>query len=222
MDAKVLRERIEDRLIAVDKGPVTVSKAIEKGRDYLSDFLSGKKRSLGAAILPALAAELDCSVEFLMDAAVTDPAARADATGEEVLIPIRGFVGASPDGRVTFSAGDPTNDFALVPVGATRKSLALYVNGHSMRDIAPHGSLIFYEETRTPPTPDMYGQPVVVETEKGHVLVKYLRRGSRKGLYDLESTAAETLHDQRLNWAAHIQSIVPPYQARQIIRRQAA
>lgn len=220
MDPELLRERIKARLKATRQGPVTVSTGIGKGRDYLSDFLNGKKQKVGADVLGPLAAELECSVEFLMDANVTDPAPRPE--GEEALVPIRGYVGASPDGRVTFGTGDPTNDFALVPVGANRNSLALYVNGHSMRGIADHGALIFYEETRTPPTPDMLNQPVVVQTEEGDVMVKYLRRGSRKGFFDLESTAAEPLHDVRLTWAAHIQSIVPPYQARRLIRSVAA
>ena len=42
-------------------------------------------------------------------------------------------------------------------------------------------------------------------------------RGSRPGLYDLESIAGPTRHDARLRWAAHITAIIPPYQARRII-----
>jgi hypothetical protein len=68
----------------------------------------------------------------------------------------------------------------------------------------------------------MLGQVVVVETEDNQVLVKRLLRGERRGLYDLESIGSELLQNKRLRWAAHIQAIVPPYRARQIIRKLAA
>jgi hypothetical protein len=45
-----------------------------------------------------------------------------------------------------------------------------------------------------------------------------LLRGSRPGRFDLESVAGPTRHDARLRWAAHITAIIPPFQARRIIR----
>ncbi|MBL8554973.1 MAG: peptidase S24, partial [Phenylobacterium sp.] len=71
---------------------------------------------------------------------------------------------------------------------------------------------------RTAPTPDMLGQVVVLETDTDEVLVKRLLRGSRGGVYDLESIAGPMRHDARLRWAAHITAIIPPFQARRIIR----
>lgn len=65
----------------------------------------------------------------------------------------------------------------------------------------------------------MLGHVVVVEVDTDEVLVKRLLRGSRAGVYDLESLAGPTRHDARLRWAAHITAIVPPYQARRIIVR---
>ena len=59
---------------------------------------------------------------------------------------------------------------------------------------------------------------VVVEIDTDEVLVKRLLRGSRAGRYDLESVAGPTRHDARIRWAAHITAIIPPYQARRIIR----
>ena len=64
----------------------------------------------------------------------------------------------------------------------------------------------------------MLGQIVVVETDGDEVLVKRLLRGSKAGRYDLESIAGPTRHDCRLRWAAHITAIIPPLQARKIIR----
>jgi len=87
-----------------------------------------------------------------------------------------------------------------------------------MRGVADDGALIYFEDQKTAPTSDMLGHVVVVETDTDEVLVKRLLRGSRSGLYDLESVAGPTRHDARLRWAAHITAIIPPFQARRIIR----
>mgnify|MGYP000609007956 CR=1 FL=1 len=93
-------------------------------------------------------------------------------------------------------------------------------------DIAAHyviraddGALIYFEDQRSPPTPDMLGQIVVVETDTDEVLVKRLLRGTTTGRYDLESVAGPTRQDARIRWAAHITAIVPPWQARRILVR---
>jgi len=91
-----------------------------------------------------------------------------------------------------------------------------------MHGLADDGALIYFEDQRTPPTPDMLGHVIVVETETDEVLVKRLLRGSAPGLYDLESIAGPTRRDARLRWAAHITAIIPPFQARRIIRSSAA
>lgn len=147
-----------------------------------------------------------------------------DATGpmrpvaEAGFVPIIGRVGANPDGVVLFATGQDATDLAPLPPGGTDKAAALRVVGHSMRGVADDGALIYFEDQRTPPTPDMLGHVVVVEVDTDEVLVKRLLRGSRSGLFDLESVAGPTRHDARLRWAAHITAIIPPYQARRIIR----
>jgi SOS-response transcriptional repressor LexA len=138
--------------------------------------------------------------------------------GAEGLVPVIGRVGANPEGAVLFALGQDPAELAPIPPGGTDKARALRVVGHSMRGIADDGALIYFEDQRTPPTPDMLGQVVVVETDTDEVLVKRLLRGSRPGRFDLESFAAPMRHDARLRWAAHITAIIPPFQARRIIR----
>ncbi|WP_374576088.1 peptidase S24 [Phenylobacterium sp.] len=141
---------------------------------------------------------------------------------ESGLVPVIGRVGANPDGIVLFANGQEPGDLAPIPPGGTDRAVALRVVGHSMRGVADDGALIYFEDQRTPPTPDMLGHVVVVETDTDEVLVKRLLRGSGPGLYDLESIAGPTRQDARLRWAAHITAIIPPYQARRIIRTSAA
>jgi transcriptional regulator with XRE-family HTH domain len=137
---------------------------------------------------------------------------------EAGFVPIIGRVGANPEGLVLFATGQEPGDLAPIPPGGTDRAVALQVVGHSMRGVADDGALIYFEDQRTPPTPDMLGHVVVVEIDTDEVLVKRLLRGSRAGRFDLESVAGPTRHDARLRWAAHITAIIPPYQARRIIR----
>lgn len=87
-----------------------------------------------------------------------------------------------------------------------------------MRGLADDGALIYFEDQRSHPSSDMLGHVVVVETDTDEVLVKRLQRGSRSGRYDLESVHGPARRDCRLRWAAHITAIIPPHQARKILR----
>ena len=138
--------------------------------------------------------------------------------GEAGYVPIIGRVGANPDGLVLYASGQEPGDLAPIPPGGTGQAVALRVVGHSMRGVADDGALIYFEDQRTPPTADMLGHVVVVETDTDEVLVKRLLRGSRPGVFDLESVAGPTRADARLRWAAHITAIIPPFQARRVIR----
>lgn len=125
---------------------------------------------------------------------------------------IAGKAGASTDGRVIYAEGQGGLGAVLLPEGATEGSVAIEVEGYSMGFLAD-GALIFYSETHSAPTDDMLGLIVVVGLDDGSVLLKKLLRGSEPNLYDLESINGPTLRDQRVTWAAHIDSIVPPWRA---------
>jgi hypothetical protein len=139
--------------------------------------------------------------------------------GSEPMVRIIGKVGADADGLVIQTTGQEDYDTAPVPPGGTSAAVALEVVGHSMRAVAEDGSLIYFEDQRNPPTPDMLGYYCIVETEDGRVLFKRLLRGSGPGLYMLESQVGPPIEDVRLRWAAEPTAIIPPRQARRIVRR---
>ena len=145
--------------------------------------------------------------------------AQGPAAGQPGPAPVIGRVGADPGGEVLLAGGQVQPEFAPLPPGGTERAVALRVTGHSMRGLADDGALIYFEDQRTPPSPDMLGQVVVVELDTGEVLVKRLLRGGAPGRFDLESLAGPTRRDARLRWAAHITAIVPPWQARRILLR---
>lgn len=160
--------------------------------------------------------------EWLYDGqGATEPDAnprRSRLAKAELMVPVIGRVAADAEGVVLFATGQEVGDLVPLPPGGTRKAVALRIVGDSMRGLADNGGLIYFEDQRTPPSPDMLGQVVVVETEADEVLVKRLLRGSRAGRYDLESVRGPLRKDCKLRWAAHITAIIPPHQARKIIR----
>ena len=141
-------------------------------------------------------------------------------------VPILGKVGADPEGRIIRASGQGSPDMAPMPTGGTSAAVALEVDGHSMRGFADDGALVYFEDQRTPPTPDMFGEVVVVQLARGgdeaddeEILIKRLQRGTQDGLYDLESISGPPMRDVELRWAAEIIQITPPRQARRLLRR---
>lgn len=148
-----------------------------------------------------------------------DAAGPMRPSAEPGFVRVIGRVGADPEGVVLFATGQEADDLVPIPPGGTDRAVALQVVGHSMRGFADDGALIYFEHQHTPPTPDMLGHVVVVEVDTDEVLVKRLLRGSEPQRYDLESVAGPTRQDARLRWAAHITAIIPPFQARRILRK---
>jgi phage repressor protein C with HTH and peptisase S24 domain len=118
-----------------------------------------------------------------------------------------GYVGAG--GEVLYSEGQgPFGEAEMPPEGKTPLMVAVEVRGDSMAGLLGHGSIIYYDNRREPPTDELFGKLCVVGLADGRVLVKRLLRG-RNGLYDLYSLAAVPLLDQAVTWAARVSFIRP-------------
>lgn len=129
---------------------------------------------------------------------------------------IMGRVGASTDGEIIQETDHGPFAQIEAPIGASGDEAVVEVSGHSMGIYAPDGSLILYDSRHTPPHEDMLGEVCVVGLPDGRALVKRLLRGSRRGLFDLESLVGDTLRDQRVEWAAVVQIVVHPRHARRL------
>ena len=140
------------------------------------------------------------------------------AARSTVMARIRGKAGAGPDGTVLFAEGDEDFGEVEAPPYASETTEALEVEGHSMRDVAHDGSLIYYDDRR-PPGLDHMGNLCVCWLEDGRVMVKYPTAGKHPGLFNLESTSARTLHDVPVRYFAHVTGIIPRIQAQKLIRR---
>jgi phage repressor protein C with HTH and peptisase S24 domain len=136
--------------------------------------------------------------------------------------PIVGLAGAGPEGTVIFSDAQGDLGEAPMPPGGNESTAALEVRGDSMRGIADDGWLVYFDDRRNPPTEDLLGELCIVGLVDGRVMIKYLIRGRRKNSYDLESVAAPTLRDVKVEWAALVTAIIPRRQARRLVVRGAA
>lgn len=132
------------------------------------------------------------------------------------LVPIVGEVWSQ--GEVRIETQRCGGRLTPLPPGGGPHTVALQIRGHSVFGIVDEGGLIYFEDLRTPPAPDMLGQIVVVETESNEVLVKRLQRGVRSGRFDLVGPDVPVRSNCRLRWAAHIIAIIPPLQAQKIVR----
>lgn len=180
----------------------------------LASFVQGQSQSLKGDTEEKIARAYDTTVDAIFSGAQNQQSQR-----RQPMVRIIGRVGADASGVVFLSHADVTYDLAPLPPGGTSKTVALEVNGSSMPMLAEDGSLIYFEDQKPEPTPDLIGEVCAVETEDGRILVKRLKRGSEPGLYDLESVIGAPIKDVRLRWAAEITAYVPPRQARRVIVR---
>lgn len=205
-----LKHIVENRLAQLGRNPFEAARLGGLERNFLNDILAGKKASVRGANFEKLARGLDWTPAELL----------AGASGQHPdLREIVGYVGADPEGRVLWAHGQATGDFAPPPPFASATARCLEVKGHSMPFFAEDGALIWFDNQRPQPDAEMIGHVVVCQTDTDEVLVKRLRRGSKPGLYDLESIAGPTRQDARLVWVAEITSVIPPLAARKIIQR---
>jgi hypothetical protein len=208
-EIEYLQERIPLRLEAIGKKAAPAAKEAGLGDSFIRDILR-KGTMPSAKNLAQLALALRTTDDYLLGR--TD---KADASEGPRTTTIVGRAGAATDGRVVYSDAQEGLGEVLIPEGASLDSKAIEIEGYSMGFIAD-GALIFYTEVHQAPEPDMLGMIVVVGLDNGEVLLKKLLRGSRPGLYDLESINGPTLHDRQVVWAAHIDSIVPPWRAKRL------
>lgn len=115
-----------------------------------------------------------------------------------------GYVGAGATAHY-----DPA-DLGTVPAieGTTPDTVAMEIRGTSLGEVFDHW-LVYYDEVRSPVTPDMIGRLCVVGLTDERVLVKKIERARTLGLYHLLSNTEGPILDAEVAWAARVKSMVP-------------
>lgn len=206
-EIEMLQTRLQERMDLLGEKPSPLAVRLGFGDSFIRDIMR-KGVMPGGARLARLAQGVGASPDYLLGR-TNDLLGNAKQRRTTTIV---GRAGAATDGRVVFAEGQGGFGVVEIPEGATDDSVAIEVEGYSQGFIAD-GCLIFYTEVHGAPTDDMLGQIVVVGTHEGFVLLKRLLRGSQSGLYDLESINGPTMRDQKVAWAAHVDSLVPPWRA---------
>lgn len=146
--------------------------------------------------LPALAEALGVSLDWL--AGGKGKLGRPEAL-------LVGKVGAGSE-ITRFDEGDVLAGIELPP--GMEAPNAAEITGDSQYPLQ-EGWLIFYGPEHQGIGEDCIGKLCVVQVKDGPTLLKTLKRGSRKGLFRLESWNAPPREDVKLLWAARVIDIRP-------------
>lgn len=130
---------------------------------------------------------------------------RGPANGGRKTVPLVGYVGA---GAVAHYYEPADLGEVDAPDNATENTVAAEIRGTSLGPLF-ESWLVYYDEVRTPVTPDLIGRMCVVGLPDGRVLVKLLRKSSARGRYHLLSNNEEPILDQEVVWAARVKSMTP-------------
>lgn len=123
-------------------------------------------------------------------------------------IPVVSYVGA---GAEVFAIDDHSRGRGLKMVDPTvtyPDCVAAIIRGDSMLPLRD-GWLIFWTRRQEGVPDECLGQLCIAQVKDGPVLLKEVRRGSKKGFFTLESWNARPREDVALEWASKIIDIRP-------------
>lgn len=158
----------------------------------LYSFLGGQTDSLKGTTQEKIALAFGAAVDDLFG-------------GRASTVPLAGYVGAGAEAHF-YTADDPL-DHVDAPDWATATTRASEVRGESLGPLFDRW-IIYYDDVRSPVTPDLFGQLCIVGLVNGKVLVKKIRPAG-DGLFHLLSNAEEPMWDQEVAWAAVVKEMRP-------------
>lgn len=126
---------------------------------------------------------------------------------ERRTVPLVGYVGAGAAAHYYASADEGLGE-ADAPEDATESTVAVEIRGTSLGPLF-ESWLVYYDDVRSPVTPDLYGKLCVVGLPDGRVLVKKIRPARTPGLFHLESNTEPTMPDEQIVWAAKVKTLKP-------------
>jgi transcriptional regulator with XRE-family HTH domain len=178
-----------------------LAKEAETSKGYISELESGQRPIPPGAMLQRLATALDVEPHQLV---AEDPSGKS---GRPKRVKLVGYVGAGAEAHYYTMADDPAEEVDA-PENATKDTVAAEVRGTSLGP-AFERWLVYYDDVRSPVTPDLHGQLCVVGTED-QILVKILRPAEGEGRFHLISNfGEEPLFNRAVEWAAKVKSMRP-------------
>lgn len=122
-------------------------------------------------------------------------------------VPVVGFVGAGSVATL-FSEGQGPFDEVEPPADSTPQTVGLGIRGASLGPAFDEG-IVFYDDVRSPVTPDLHGRLCVVGLNDGRVLVKILRSAGDGSFHLFSNTMDEPMLNEDVAWAARVKDVRP-------------
>jgi hypothetical protein len=123
------------------------------------------------------------------------------------LVRVVGYVGAGSEAHY-YADGQGSTDFIAAPEGFGEHTAAVEIRGDSLGPLFDRW-LVFYDDVRSPVTPDLIGELCVVGLPDGRILIKKLKKSRARGLYHLLSQTEDPILDVTVEWAAKVKHLVP-------------
>jgi len=136
-----------------------------------------------------------------------DVAAALPAPPQGRVVKIRGYVGAGSEAHF-YALADEDYEEVPAPAGACDQTVAVEIRGKSMGPLLSSW-LVFYDDVRSPVTPDLIGQLCVVGLADDRILVKEIRQNGRGGFRLLSNTNEPPVDDVKIEWAAKVTDMRP-------------
>lgn len=189
-------------MMAAGEKPAPLATRLGLSDSFIRDILRGKTKSPRAESLEMIATALRTSSDYLLGTSDI-----AEVSPGEKTVPLVGYVGAGAEANF-FAAGDGNLGEVPAPDDATAETVAVEVRGESLGALFDQW-LVYYDEVRSPITPDLVGRLCVVGLPDDRVLIKQVKRSKSPGLYHLLSNTEGPILDVEIMWAAKVKSMVP-------------
>ena len=132
---------------------------------------------------------------------------RKAKTGAQNTVPVVGYVSAGAE-AVLFGEGQGPFDDVPAPAFASPETVAVEIRGESLGPFFNEW-LVFYDDVRSPITPDLIGELCVVGLPDKRVLIKKIQNSRTEGLYHLLSQNEPPILDVPVDWAARVTGMQP-------------
>jgi phage repressor protein C with HTH and peptisase S24 domain len=202
--------RISDRSVSIQAtgSPDTL-------RSIRRQVADGSQRGVSTETIEKLAPALETTAEWLLhETGPESPDSAGSAFSEsqadynqQPTVRVVGYVGAGATAHF-YAVAQGDLDEVPAPANASESTVAVEIRGESLGPLFDKW-IVFYDQVRSPVTPDLIGRLCVVGLADDRVLVKKIRR-ARNGHYDLVSnTDEDTMLGVEIQWAARVKNMVP-------------
>lgn len=196
-------DRVHRRLRLLNLSAQAASKAAGLSSDAIRNMeravKAGGRQGVSTRTVAALAPVLQTTAGWLLEGA-------GDETTTDS-VPVVGYVGAGA-AAILFGEGQGPFDMVAAPEGSTEFTVAAEIRGESLGPLFDQW-LVFYDDVRSPVTPDLIGQLCVVGLPDGRILVKRLQKAAGSDMFHLISNTEGPILDQAVDWAAKVKTMTP-------------